>query len=412
MKNNLAIIRSIQGILFAYPVLLLTVKGSMSASFLILVALSIYLLFSSEKSGFRHGMDRDTVLFCAAMSATFVSILLSQLYHMEGSARAFDSASRFLFSIPIFYVLRNVEIRVLGIVQYGLLTGATLIGLIIWITGQEISATTYFLIHIHLGDLALMLGFLSIFSINWTQRDTPLLVALKVLGLIAGLYVSLVSGARGGWAAIPVFILVWILLSPNFKNSAITKLLITTAAIVLGAVSSYFLSDVVHVRVDAAISDITSADPDSSLGVRFQLWHAASQLFMQNLVFGVGADGFGLAMDRMSDSGVITKVAAEIGKGEVHSYYFATLARFGMIGLISVLMLFFIPLWLFYKATKSSHNFHRVAARMGLILVLGFLVFCVTVEMFNLKMVATFYGVTVAVLLAAATNRTVGKAVD
>jgi len=109
----------------------------------------------------------------------------------------------------------------------------------------------------------------------------------------------------------------------------------------------------------------------------------------------------------MLDSGLITKAAAVNGQGEVHSYYFATLARFGMAGLVSALLLFCIPLWMFYKATNSHYNFHRVAARMGLALALGFVVFCVTVEMFNLKMVATFYGVTLAVLLAAATNRRV-----
>lgn len=42
---------------------------------------------------------------------------------------------------------------------------------------------------------------------------------------------------------------------------------------------------------------------------------------------------------------------------------------------------------------------------MGMAVVLGFMVYCVTVEMFNLKMIATFYAMTVAVLLAAAYGR-------
>jgi O-antigen ligase len=412
MKNNLAITRGIQGVLFAFPILLLTVKGGMSASFFLLVALSIYLLFAAEKGSIRNDLDRDIILFSLAMSATFISVLLSQLYHMDVSARSFDSASRFLFSIPIFFVLRNVDYKVIGILQYGLPAGAILIWAIIWMTGQTMYAQSYFAIHIHLGDMALMLGFLSILSINWTQKDGHWLVVLKVLGLATGLYVSLVSGARGGWAAIPVFILVWILTSQKFKYSMIVKLSAASVVILLGAVLSYFAVDTVHIRLDYAISDLTFADPDSSLGGRFQLWGAAIQLFMQNPILGVGADGFGLAMDGMLDSGVLTKIAAGLGKGEVHSYYFATLARFGLVGLVSVALLFFIPLWMFYKAMNSRHEFHRVAARMGFTLVLGFMVFCLTVEMFNLKMIATFYGMTLAVLLAAATNRRVGQATD
>lgn len=412
IKNNLAITRGIQGVLFAFPILLLTVKGGMSASFFLLVALSIYLLFSTAKGSIRQDLDRDIILFSLAMSATIISVLLSQLYHMDGSARAFDSAFRFLFSIPIFFVLRNMDFKVIGILQYGLTAGAILVGIFIWMSGQSIYVHSYFAIRIHFGDMALMLGFLSIFSINWTQKDSHLLIGLKVLGLVTGLYVSLLSGTRGGWAAIPVLFLVWVLMWPKFKSGAIARISAASAVIMFGAVLSYYTIDIVHIRVDAAINDLTSANPDSSLGSRFQLWWAAIHLFMQNPILGVGADGFGLAMNEMLDSGMITKINAELGKGEVHSYYFATLARFGMIGLVSVLLLFFIPLWMFYKAAHSRHEFHRVAARMGFALVLGFMVFCLTVEMFNLKMIATFYGMTLAVLLAAATNRRVGQATD
>ncbi len=409
IKKNFAMIRIIQGILFAYPVLLLTVKGSMSVNFILMSVLCIYVLFNAEKGSFSKNMDRDAVMFSLAMSATFVCVLLSQLYHLEGSARAFDSPSRLLFSIPIFYVLRNINFKEIGIVQYGFLTGAILIGFVILASGQLVNARSYFNIHIHLGDLALMLGFLSIFSINWVQRDTSVVVAAKWLGLLGGLYVSLVSSARGGWAAIPLFILMWILMSPKFKTGILMRLSIAVALIALGVVLSYYTLDIVRLRLDVALNDLSSSNPDTSLGVRFQLWKAAVELFMQHPVFGVGAEGFGPAMDKLADSGVITKVAAEIGKGEVHSYYFATLARFGIIGLISTILLFVVPLRLFYKATLSNYTFHQVAGKMGMVLVAGFAVFCVTVEMFNLKMIATFYGMTIAILLAAATNRTVNE---
>jgi hypothetical protein len=40
---------------------------------------------------------------------------------------------------------------------------------------------------------------------------------------------------------------------------------------------------------------------------------------------------------------------------------------------------------------------------MGLCLTLGFLIFGLTAELFNIKMIASFYGLTVAALLAGAT---------
>jgi O-antigen ligase len=41
---------------------------------------------------------------------------------------------------------------------------------------------------------------------------------------------------------------------------------------------------------------------------------------------------------------------------------------------------------------------------MGICLVLGFFIFGLTVEIFNLKMTATFFAFTLAVLMAAATH--------
>lgn len=408
MIGDLFIEKALQGLLVAYPILLLTIKGSMSASFLILVILSIVLLIEAKNREKVSLVDSDSLLFAISMSATIISLSMSELRWLALNVPAFDSPSRLLLSIPIFLALRQANYLTLGKLQFGFAIGAITIGLVVFFSGQGIGATSYYLIHIHLGDLALMLGILSLFSINWDRKDSTTLVALKMCGLLAGLYVSLLTGARGGWVAIPVIVIAWIFISSGDTKSALTRLAISTLLMLLAVAFGYLTLEVIQVRIDAAVTDLTSVNPDTSLGVRFQLWGAAIHLFLQNPVFGVGSEGFISAMDGLAESGLITQAAAEIGKGEVHSYYFATLAKFGAIGIISLLLLFLGPLWLFVKAHKSPYQFHRVAARMGVALVLGYAMYCFTVEMFNLKMVATFYGVTVAILLAAATNRTVG----
>lgn len=409
LVGNLLIERYLQGLLLVYPILLLNIKGGMSASFLIFVVLSAILLFKAKSKGDVLFVDSESLLFSLSMSATIISLSMSELRWLTVNTPAFDSPARLLLSIPIFLALREVNYQILGKLQFGLVIGAITIGVVVFLSGQGVGATSYYLIHIHLGDLALMLGLLSLFSINWDRKDSTSLMALKIFGLFAGFYVSLLTGARGGWIAIPVIVIAWILISSVDTKTTLFRLTISMSIMLLGVALGYHFLEVVELRIDAAINDLTTVNPDTSLGVRFQLWTAATYLFMQNPIFGVGSEGFILAMDGLAGSGMITQVAAEIGKGEVHSYYFATLAKFGVVGIISLLLLFFGPLWLFLKAHKSTYQFHRVAARMGVTLVLGYAMFCFTVEMFNLKMVATFYGVTVAILLAAATNRTVGN---
>lgn len=65
--------------------------------------------------------------------------------------------------------------------------------------------------------MALLLGFLSLFSVNWIRMDHPIVKLLKIIGLIAGLSISVLSGARGGWVAIPVFVFVFIYFRTNGK---------------------------------------------------------------------------------------------------------------------------------------------------------------------------------------------------
>ena len=170
---------------------------------------------------------------------------------------------------------------------------------------------------------------------------------------------------------------------------------------------AFFASSTVHMRLKAAVSDLraTSHTYNSSLRARIQLWRTAVEAFRENPLVGVGPDGYRALIEKKEASGAMIVPVALAGLGEIHSYYFATLARYGLAGMAGLAMLFFVPLRLFYKRREDADDYRRIAARMGMAVVLGFMVYCVTVEMFNLKMIATFYAMTVAVLLAAAYGR-------
>jgi len=260
--------------------------------------------------------------------------------------------------------------------------------------------------HIHLGDLALMVGVLSGLSINWIQKDGLGVKLLKVAGLIAGLTVSVLSSARGGWIAIPVFIAVYIYF--RIRGKLVNKVALAMLTIGMAGLLGYFFVDPIRQRMWMIYSDLslfTAGNADTSIGIRLQLWRAAFHLIAENPVFGVGADGFGRAMDTLSASGFITPIAADLGKGEVHNEILANTVRFGIFGLLSILAIYFVPFYLFLRAVKSGTHQQKGAGMMGMCLTLGFFLFGLTVETFDLKMTAAFYSLTVAVLLAAATHK-------
>ncbi|MFA6970071.1 MAG: O-antigen ligase family protein [Gallionella sp.] len=395
-------------LLFCYPLLLLTVKGGMNTLFFMLVALSLFTIFKSRRERPQY-LDGSAIAFMLVMASGVAAIFLSQLYHGNFSARHYDAASRLLLAIPVYLVLRNANIRTLSWLQYGLPLGAiSALLVVLLIPGHYANsdrASTAFLHPIYFGDLALMLGLLSLFSINWLSRDSTSIVTLKTFGCLAGIYVSIISQSRGGWIAIPILLTVWLVMQN--KKRGIIKLSYAFPLLLITLLASYFFVDIVQQRIDRIFLDLaafSNGQADTSVGQRLQLWKAALYLYSNNPVFGVGPEGFANSMTALSQSGFITEEAAQLGRGEVHSQILANLVGLGIPGLFSILSIYFVPLFIFMRSTKSSSNAKRTAGMMGICLTLGFFIFGLTVETFNIKMLVSFYSLTLAILLAAATH--------
>ncbi len=406
-SNNLVINRIVMLVLLSYPVLLLTVKHGMSSLFILLFITSLFYLFRTPQSPTTRLWDGYSIAFAIAMASPMLAVILSQAYHGIFSVPPLDSPSRFLIAIPIFLELRQTEMRTITVLQYGLPLGALFALLSTMFAFHRWEDDFYFVNHIHYGDMALMLGFLSLFSINWEKRDRASVLILKICGLLAGLYLSVQSGTRGGWAAAPVLMLIW-WLSHNPKISW-PKLTVAIISILLVAVLGYALVGTVQHRLDMIYQDLANfnhGNKDTSIGVRLQLWQAACYLFVKHPVFGVGPDGFAQMMTILNNSGMLTTEAAALGRGEVHNEILAKAAGLGIFGLLSIVSVYAVPLVIFMRSTRSSVAQTRTAAFMGICLVTGFFIFGLTVEIFNLKMTDAFYSLTVAALLAAATHKT------
>jgi O-antigen ligase len=406
--NNLFINRIVMLLLLSYPVLLLTVQGGMNGLYFLLIIASFVYLFLTRKSTATSLWDGYSIAFAIAMASPILAVLFSQAYHETFTAPPFDGPSRFLLAIPIYLALRQVEMGGITLLQYAFPLGALSALLLALVTNRVYyNDTINYVNHIHFGDLALMLGFLSLFSINWSSRDRAPVLALKVCGLLAGLYLSVQSGARGGWATVPVLMLIW--WQSHNPTISWSKLVAAILTIALAAAIAYTLVGTVQNRLDMIYQDLADfhqGNKDTSIGIRLQLWQAACYLFAEHPVFGVGPDGFAQMMGTLSESGMITPTAAYFGRGEVHNEILARTANLGIFGLLSILSVYAVPLIIFIRSTRSSFAQARTAAFMGICLVTGFFIFGLTVEIFNLKMTSAFYGLTVAVLLAAATHKT------
>ena len=168
---------------------------------------------------------------------------------------------------------------------------------------------------------------------------------------------------------------------------------------------AYLGVDSIQGRMNEMVQDLQAFfnnDKDTSVGMRLQIWAASLRIFLDHPLFGVGDAGYREQVSRFVDSGVISTKAAEFALAEVHQQILSYAVKYGLMGLLSMLAVFLVPLVLFIRSARSIRARQRDAAVLGIGVVTAFFIFGLTVEIFNLKMTVTFYTMTVAVLLAAA----------
>lgn len=390
-------------LLLIYPTLMLAVRSGMNGVFLfmLLLACLVWIVRPTGKKAVKWQYEWKA--YFVAMGAMSAAIFISQTYHQNYAAHPYDAASRYWLAIPVFLLLQRLHLNVFTVLQFAFPVAAITGFLLAKDLGGRLGIGTLDLIHF--GNFELILGVLSLFSIDWFGRDKLPLRILKVLGFIAGLAASFGSGSRGGWLAIPVFIAIFF----YFKTSRVSLRMIVTSLLsaILVITIAYFGSASFHQRVNELANDVTVFDQgnrDTSTGIRWQLYKAAADVFSRHPIFGVGPEGFALEMKPMAEAGKITSVAAEYGRGEVHNDILSKAAGMGVFGLIAILAIYFVPFRLFWRATKSTSVQVKQAGILGITFVSGFFVFGLTAETLNLTMASAFYSFTVAVLLAACYN--------
>ena len=251
--------------------------------FMLLLAVAVWLV---RPAGMNAVMWRDEwTTYAVAMLAMSAAIFISQSYHQHITAHSYDAASRYWLAIPVFLLLQRMRLSVFTVLQFAFPVAA-ITGLLLAKDLEDGRSGIVTLDLIHFGDFELMLGILSLFSIDWFGRDKLPLRILKIAGFIAGLAASFASGSRGGWLAIPVFIIIFI----YFKAAWFSPRNLAFSAIA-GTLIATLLYSPFHQRMNQLVTDVTTYDHgnrDTATGIRWQLYKARQTCFhaIQFLAWG------------------------------------------------------------------------------------------------------------------------------
>lgn len=208
------------------------------------------------------------------------------------------------------------------------------------------------------GNLSLLLGGLSLLALLWCLRRgharSPVLASMALLAGLFGILGSLLSGTRGGWLALPFLLVLWFRTSKNLLPGVWRYISVGLVAFVIaGAV--LLPSSNVTPRLVAAVSEaqqLGAGEVRGSVGLRLEMWRSGLMLWSEKPLLGWG------------EGGVVQRVRALIADDQLsprierfdqlHSDLIDTAARRGLLGMTTLLMLYGVPLWLFWRRLRSA----------------------------------------------------------
>ncbi|WP_338845739.1 O-antigen ligase family protein [Massilia sp. W12] len=385
-------------LLFALPVCALTSAGGMALVQLLILILSLCWL-RPLRAWYRANWRqyRGIVL---AFAGFFLVSAIRAAFHPKPWA-ALDGPLRVLLALTcIGFVAwaRPSWREFIGGVCLGVL-GAFLLALVqrLVIGMGRVDGYTHH--PITFGDLALAMGVLALLALPGWRAHRWLRLAPPA-ALLAGLAVSVLSGSRGGWLALPLLAAAP-LLAGNWRLARQIGALLAACAL-LFALAWAVPASGVAARVTLAATEargyIERQDANTSVGIRLELWKASWLMFQQDPLLGVGRDRFRAELQTLAQSGQLQHSLA-LQFSSSHNDALNMLATGGLLDFSCLLLLYGAPLLLFRRTLqRHAHGPQHDAGLAGILLVLCFIGFGLTDVMFWLMMPKVFYVMFVGVL--------------
>ena len=344
------------------------------------------------------------IYFCIGMGALLL------IDDSEAAVQSIGTTSHFLFFVVIYSSLQRTHIPMAWL-WLAIVIGAMISGLSSLYFSQMGGVNVYLYDNVSLnftergsvnailyGDISLLLAFASLLSWKYFSRYRWG-VALPVLGFILGLLASFYSLARGSWLTffgLMAIVIVYLLLTLKDRRHVLLSLV---GLGLLVALVGLFSGDKISQRTNLAVAEFqeyfAGESYRTSVGFRLEVYKGAIKVIQENPLLGVGLGGEMQAIDALADRGEIRDLKVI---ENVHNQLLQEGVAKGILGILSYLVLMGFLLIVFAKRMCASHN--REVNTVGVMLVVGFLLFGLTNITFTHGIFNTFFVCMVALLLS------------
>lgn len=423
-SNFVKIIVTSLVVVSAFPLFSLILKGWVSAILYVASFISLFLLVKIFKTNYaQYGREKlfeiwpikkDFLLNLVIFSFFLQLIVVFAIQTLHGNylISRYDAPLRYFLGIIILLAIiaykPNLKTSFLMFISLAPIVTYFLIPFVpktFWST-QADRLSNHFIDPLIFGYVSLSLGALS--AIIWFYGPNKISIKsfIHLLGAVLGIYLSLKSGSRTGWIALPIVIFLFIFLDSRFSNWK--KILISIVSVLIICLASYQLSDVVKNRVNSMAEEISAyrwneVSADSSIGHRISWARIGFYYFSIHPLMGWNEKDL---RSNINDN-FISSFSSQSSRDELmavgfHSDYFSKLVRYGILGIASVLMLFAAPLIFFWRY-RENHQV-LVFTRLGIAYIIFQAIGSLTYHILDFKFMASFYSMMVVLLVGLIIN--------
>jgi O-antigen ligase len=338
----------------------------------------------------------------------YVVLYISLCIYHDEAAKDFGNVLPFLLSPLIFIAVSRNEPNPRNF-WFGCATGA----LVAFLIGMyqvyilNVDRAFGFRNPIMFGNTAIILGAGSLVGYVYCRsfyQQIRSRIYLLVCGL-AGLFTSLLSGTKGGWLSLAMIV---VMLTGAFTHSLhwakrvfiVTGILLTIGSIVILVPKLPIVDRMVSAYYGAVTWIKTGTVTEGSASIRLESFKAGLIAGSQSPLLGAGQQGAREAVMEAARKGLISR---EVVNGQVHDPHNDMISAFsknGIVGVISVVSVQFGVLLTFWRWRKEPQVRIRALSLMGILLVILYVEFGLTISIFGTTIFRTMY-VTWAILLAA-----------
>ena len=405
-------------VVFFIPVGFLVIKSWVTTSLFLIFFICLYPIILNSRHYFGNRSQQFWILLMCLLTP-FLSELFAQAGRGEIVGSSLDGPARMILVAGTFVYLSRCDLaKVIDCLSVGSAVGIVGVFLSLIIFPEDywgIRAATYFVDPIALPCYTVGLLGLVLFSREGLLPGHFSLFVKLALTAIS-IHIAIESWSRSSWVALCCLLFAYVVYS---CRSSVKTQMIGLTGLVLGLVVMYFQSDVLYARINESFSGLqaffmqddwvnTFKDPSwaiqhTSSGQRLLLGLIDVHLIKQSPIFGFGDRSPLPPFEELLL--IVPMLTKEIYEIKIlagsHSEILAQLVRQGVIfGGLTLCSLFFYPLYLFIWKYKSL-TFASKSPLIGMVgIIIPILASALTIQVFNLKMTISFYGLCLAIFFA------------